>query len=800
MPSPLRNLIATVATVIVVAGCSADGTLDVAEDIAPLTTSTSAAGTVTYAANVFKLDAATTDAAAIAADHLTFPIAGTRGIAGRKPGDILVSATGSANRFLAKVVSVQKSGTSWVVTYTNAALTDAVKDASLTMTLGGAQPAKARPSGPAPLETHSGGLFGNGTIDVAASAGVACGPNMKCVVATGQKITPTLGGSITPSASIDFDLQIHGFNVDHLLFVAHGSLQALATLGIKVEQKGAYRLEVSLYDTQVPVLVGDIPTVVKLKLVVGGEGELFQPAVEYKLTEGFQTDVAAGVEMGADHVFHGVFNESFTPITKFERNGQITETKGKLYFGLKVGWLVGVAIADVTVLEAGPELAYRWYVQGNAYANGPGDGPWFETDRGSDISAVGTVDFLGIVGGGISLKLKDEYTVVSREPLPRDVFYFLPCFLASDGDYCGQEVRDNFKLGTPDHLYECYGGQQMFDEACQYGCGPATGVDQAQGKRVACNPAPNNPCHAAADGNYCGSENVDGFIGGKLGLPASAQITCAGGNVSRQISCSAGCGPVPGNARVGCLTPLQGPSAPCGAGDQAGPHNGTCGPDGRVYYCYQGVWRVKDDCLAKQQMCEVQPPGVADICVSTAGGGQRPPSAPCGAGDQNGPHNGTCGPDGRVYYCYQGVWRLKDDCIAKSQSCVIEPPGVADICQSQSRRLTPPTAPCGAGDQGGPHNGTCGPDGRVYYCYQGAWNLLDDCVARGAACVVEPAGVADVCATGCSASGECATGENCDGGRCVCPGPVCGTSCCGADEWCGSGSRCCSGCTPGCPC
>jgi hypothetical protein len=88
--------------------------------------------------------------------------------------------------------------------------------------------------------------------------------------------------------------------------------------------------------------------------------------------------------------------------------------------------------------------------------------------------------------------------------------------------------------------------------------------------------------------------------------PPSAQITCAGGNVSHEVSCSAGCGPVAGNARVGCLTPQSGPSAPCGAGDQAGPYNGTCGPDGRVYYCYQGVWHLKDDCIAKQEMCVVQ--------------------------------------------------------------------------------------------------------------------------------------------------------------------------------------------------
>jgi hypothetical protein len=237
----------------------------------------------------------------------------------------------------------------------------------------------------------------------------------------------------------------------------------------------------------------------------------------------------------------------------------------------------------------------------------------------------------------------------------------------------------------------------------------------------------------------------------------------------------------------------QPPTAPCGAGDNNGPNNGTCGPDGRDYYCYQGVWHLKDDCVAKGVACHVNPPGVADQCASPSGA----PTAPCGAGDNNGSDNGTCGTDGRVYYCYQGVWHLKDDCAAKHVACHVNPPGVADQCAAPSG---PPTAPCGAGNNNGPDNGTCGGDGRVYYCYQGVWHLKDDCAGRGVACIVEPPGVADRCAGACSSNASCRAGETCRNGACTCGGPLCGATCCGPDAWCGTGNRCCTGCGIGCPC
>jgi hypothetical protein len=153
----------------------------------------------------------------------------------------------------------------------------------------------------------------------------------------------------------------------------------------------------------------------------------------------------------------------------------------------------------------------------------------------------------------------------------------------------------------------------------------------------------------------------------------------------------------------------------------------------------------------------------------------KPPTAACGAGDQNGPGNGWCGGDNKDYYCYQNSWHLKQDCPASAQVCLYNPSG-ADYC---GPALRPPTAPCGAGDQAGPNNGWCGSDNRVYYCYQTQWHLKTDCLHLNEKCTYNPNG-ADYCS--------------------ACGGPICGTNCCAAGSWCGSGGRCCTGCGTGCPC
>jgi hypothetical protein len=47
-------------------------------------------------------------------------------------------------------------------------------------------------------------------------------------------------------------------------------------------------------------------------------------------------------------------------------------------------------------------------------------------------------------------------------------------------------------------------------------------------------------------------------------------------------------------------------------------------------------------------------------------------------------------------------------------------------------------------------------------------------------------------------NGTSGSGSKACGGGCA--GTLCGTHCCGANDWCGTNDRCCSGCAAGCPC
>jgi hypothetical protein len=112
-----------------------------------------------------------------------------------------------------------------------------------------------------------------------------------------------------------------------------------------------------------------------------------------------------------------------------------------------------------------------------------------------------------------------------------------------------------------------------------------------------------------------------------------------------------------------------------------------------------------------------------------------------------------------------GDGTTSEDATSESQDVAIQdaPSEVEDVAESSVPPMQPPNAPCGAGNQGGPDNGTCGPDGRVYYCYQGVWHLKEDCVKLGAGCIIEPPNVADECATVCP---QCGVGRTCDAGVC----------------------------------
>ena len=238
-----------------------------------------------------------------------------------------------------------------------------------------------------------------------------------------------------------------------------------------------------------------------------------------------------------------------------------------------------------------------------------------------------------------------------------------------------------------------------------------------------------NPCAAAQDNSYCGTSTSGEFAGTG---DANTLYRCEGGETKSRVYCPAGCQIAPSGQADFCLSP---PPVVCGAGDDNLSDNGWCGTDNRNYYCYQNVWHLKEDCQAEGKNCTHNTSG-ADYCSAAF----SPPAAACGAGDNNGPDNGTCGSDNKNYFCYQDVWHLKEDCQAEGKNCTHNASG-ADYC---STPLSPPTAECTAGDNNLPDNGTCGPDQRNYYCYQDVWHLKEDCPAEGKTCIFHP-GAADTC-------------------------------------------------------
>lgn len=123
------------------------------------------------------------------------------------------------------------------------------------------------------------------------------------------------------------------------------------------------------------------------------------------------------------------------------------------------------------------------------------------------------------------------------------------------------------------------------------------------------------------------------------------------------------------------------PNASCGKGATPSTRNGTCGTaNDAVFYCYSNHWYFKDDCASRGLVCRTLPTGISDVCAVPAPSEVRP-NAPCGAGDMNGPNNGTCGEDRRaVFFCYNHVWYPKEDCVSRGKTCVTKPVGVADVC------------------------------------------------------------------------------------------------------------------------
>jgi hypothetical protein len=110
-------------------------------------------------------------------------------------------------------------------------------------------------------------------------------------------------------------------------------------------------------------------------------------------------------------------------------------------------------------------------------------------------------------------------------------------------------------------------------------------------------------------------------------------------------------------------------------------------------------------------------------------------------------------------------------------NCVVAPSGQADFC-------APAINNC-AGALDGVYCGFSTLDGfsglgDAHTLYSCSHHLTTGTSQCANACLIAPPGQPDTCST--------------------CGGPVCGTRCCGAGSWCGTGNRCCTGCTPGCLC
>ncbi len=170
-------------------------------------------------------------------------------------------------------------------------------------------------------------------------------------------------------------------------------------------------------------------------------------------------------------------------------------------------------------------------------------------------------------------------------------------------------------------------------------------------------------------GNNCGDESV--ISGGS----ASTLYHCNGYGPATVVQvCSSGCQHNPPGVDDACKSPtvlcVNNPGVGNNCGDESVISGGNAST---LYHCNgYGQATVVQVCSSG---CQHNPPGINDVCRDL-----KPPTAACGAGDANGPDNGWCGQDSRVYYCYQKTWHLKDDCTARGATCTYNPNG-ADYCR-----------------------------------------------------------------------------------------------------------------------
>jgi hypothetical protein len=169
----------------------------------------------------------------------------------------------------------------------------------------------------------------------------------------------------------------------------------------------------------------------------------------------------------------------------------------------------------------------------------------------------------------------------------------------------------------------------------------------------------NDPCAGQSDGDHCG-----GDLGGLA--DHTSLYHCSGGNTAGTTPCPNGC------SNGACVPPPSDPcaSATSGNGDYCG-GTLTGGDPNALYNCQNGHTANKTACPAG---CQVNPPGVPDVCKSSGD--------PCaGATSGNGAYCGSGLPGGDpnvLYNCQNGHTAGTTTCNA---GCQVNPPGQPDTCK-----------------------------------------------------------------------------------------------------------------------
>ena len=173
-----------------------------------------------------------------------------------------------------------------------------------------------------------------------------------------------------------------------------------------------------------------------------------------------------------------------------------------------------------------------------------------------------------------------------------------PCSGAGDGSYCGAALG-----GLADHnsVYQCAGGTTTSATPCAQGCEDA-----------ACVAPPQDPCANAqsGDGKYCG---------GPIMGDAGALYDCQNGGTANKQTCNNGCKSNPPGIADAC-NPEGDPCTGANGGD--GPYCGVGLPGGDPNVLYQCEAKATASSETCAEGCQVNPPGVPDVCKKAQNGGE----------------------------------------------------------------------------------------------------------------------------------------------------------------------------------